>query len=153
MRVVEVAQPGVDNEGRWLKKADKSVFGYKQHMVVDGNGLVIAVETTPANRYDSQPFVDLVDKARLKPETRVHADKAYCSKEHRAALKERHPRQSHQEQATGFTPTGPQLGDQQSALCGRAHLWQPTALVWWQDPALPRISQGPRLACSPSRRL
>jgi IS5 family transposase len=28
------------------------VFGYKQHTVVDGNGLVIAIEITAANCHD-----------------------------------------------------------------------------------------------------
>jgi transposase, IS5 family len=69
LRVVLVTQPGVDNEARWLKKTGKSVFGYKQHTVVDANGLVIAVETTPANQHDSQPWVDLVDKAGIGPGT------------------------------------------------------------------------------------
>ena len=89
MQVIEVTQPGVDSEARWLKKAGKSVFGYKQHTLVDHQGLVIAIETTPANQHDSQPFVDLVDKANLKAGTRVHTDKAYCSKKHKDALKER----------------------------------------------------------------
>ena len=34
MRVIEVIQPGVDTEARWVKKGDKSVFGYKQHTLV-----------------------------------------------------------------------------------------------------------------------
>jgi len=59
-----------------LNKAGKSVFGYKQHTVVDGNGLVLAVKH-PANRHDSQPFVDLVDKEGIEPGNRVHADKNF----------------------------------------------------------------------------
>ena len=34
MRVIEVIQPGVDTEARWVKKGGKSVFGYKQHTLV-----------------------------------------------------------------------------------------------------------------------
>ncbi|WP_152976362.1 IS5 family transposase, partial [Methyloglobulus morosus] len=116
MRVVEVAQPGVDNEGRWLKKAGKPVFGYKRHTVVDGNGLAVAVETTPANRHDSQPFVDLVDKARVKPGTRVHADKAYCSKKHWAALKERGIKNGIQDKAVKDKPLGPRQLARNSAI-------------------------------------
>ena len=41
MRVIEVTQPGVDTEARWVKKNGKSVFGYKQHTLVDNNGLVL----------------------------------------------------------------------------------------------------------------
>jgi IS5 family transposase len=36
MRIIEVTQPGVDSEARWVKKGGQSVFGYKQHTVVDG---------------------------------------------------------------------------------------------------------------------
>ena len=107
LRVIEVAQPGVDGEARWLKKAGKSVFGYKQHTVVDHQGLVIAVETTPANRHDSQPFIDLVDKANLKAGSRVHADKAYCSKKHQAALKERGIKNGIQDKAVKNKPLRP----------------------------------------------
>lgn len=53
MQVVEVTQSGVGTDARWVKKAGKSVFGYKHHTLVDDNGLVIAVETTAANRHDS----------------------------------------------------------------------------------------------------
>ena len=43
MKVVEVTQPGVDGEARWTKKGGKALFGYKQHTLVDDNGLVLAV--------------------------------------------------------------------------------------------------------------
>jgi IS5 family transposase len=89
MQVVELAQPGVDTEARWVKKGSKSVFGYKQHTLVDDNGLVMAVETTAANQHDSKPMLDLLDKAAIKPGTRVHADKAYGSQKHREELKAR----------------------------------------------------------------
>jgi transposase, IS5 family len=65
MQVVEVAQPGVDTEARWVKKDGKSVFGYKQHTLVDDNGLVMAVETTAANQHDSKPMLDLLEKLLL----------------------------------------------------------------------------------------
>ncbi len=34
MQVIEVTQPGVDSEARWVRKGGKSVFGYKQHTMV-----------------------------------------------------------------------------------------------------------------------
>ena len=89
MRVIEVAQPGVDAEARWVKKGGQSVFGYKQHTLVDNNGLVLAVETTAANQHDSKPLLTLLDKAEIEPGTRIHADKAYYSQKHCEALKER----------------------------------------------------------------
>ena len=57
IRVIEVVQPGVDTEARWVKKDGKSVFGYKQHTLVDNNGLMLAVETTAANQHDSKPLL------------------------------------------------------------------------------------------------
>lgn len=104
MRVIEVTQPGVDTEARWVKKSGKSVFGYKQHTVVDDNGLVIAVETTAANRHDSRPLLTLLDKAGIKPGTRVHADKAYCSQKHHDALKLRGIKNGIQDKAVKNKP-------------------------------------------------
>jgi len=89
MQVIEVTQPGVDTEARWIKKGGKSVFGYKQHTLVDDHGLVMAVVSTAANQHDSQPMLELLDKVAIKPGTRLHADKAYCSQKHREALKTR----------------------------------------------------------------
>lgn len=116
LRIIEVAQPGVDGEARWLKKAGKSVFGYKQHTLVDRQGLVIAVETTPANRHDSQPFVGLVDKAEMKAGSRVHADKAYCSKKHQDALKERGIKNGIQDKAGKGKPLGQRQLARNSAI-------------------------------------
>ena len=69
MRVIEVTQPGVDTEARWVKKGGKSLFGYKQHTMVDGNGLVVAIENTAANCHDSKPLLDLLDKTNIQPGT------------------------------------------------------------------------------------
>ena len=104
MQVVEVTQPGVDTEARWVKKGGKSVFGYKQHTIVDDNGLVMAVETTAANQHDSKPMLDLLDKAAIKPGTRVHTDKAYCSQKHRESLKARGIKNGIQDKAVKNKP-------------------------------------------------
>ncbi len=47
-KLLKFDQPGVDTEARWVKKGDISAFGYKQHTLVDDNGLVMAVKTTTA---------------------------------------------------------------------------------------------------------
>lgn len=104
MRVIEVTHPGVDTEARWVKKSGKSVFGYKQHTVVDDNGLVIAVETTAANCHDSKPLLTLLDKAGIKSGTRVYADKAYCSQKHHDALKSRGIKNGIQDKAVKNKP-------------------------------------------------
>jgi IS5 family transposase len=98
------AQPSVDAEARWTKKGGKTLFGYKQHTLVDDNGLVIVVETTAANRHDSQSLIGLVDKAALNKGSRVHADKAYYSQIHREALKERRLKNGIQDKAVKNKP-------------------------------------------------
>ncbi len=102
MKVIEVEQPGVNTDAHWVKKSGKSLFSYKQHTLVDDNGLVMAVETTAANQHDSQPMLELLDKAAIKPGTRVHTDKAYCSKKHREALKARGIRNGIQDKAVNW---------------------------------------------------
>lgn len=104
MRVIEVIQPGVDTEARWIRKGSQSVFGYKQHTVVDSNGLVLAVEPPPANCHDSKPLLDLLDKADIRAGTRVHADKAYSSQRHRDALKSRGIKNGIQDKAARNNP-------------------------------------------------
>ncbi|MBP6058374.1 MAG: IS5 family transposase [Nitrosomonas sp.] len=104
MRVIEVVQPGVNSKARWVKKGGKSVFGYKQHTLVDDNGLVMAVETTAANQHDSKSMLALLDKAEIKPGARVHGDKAYCSQKHREALKARGIKNGIQDKAVKNKP-------------------------------------------------
>ena len=88
IKLVKVVQPGVDTEGRWVKKGGKSRFGYKKHICTDEDGLVLSVTTTSANVHDSKQFKPLIEKASLKKGTRVSADKAYKSKEHDQYLKD-----------------------------------------------------------------
>lgn len=104
MQVIEVVQPGVDTEARWVKKNGKSVFGYKQHTLVDNNDLVLAVETTAANQHDSKSLLALLDKAEIEPGIRVHADKAYCSQKHRDALRSRSLKNGIQDKAVKNKP-------------------------------------------------
>ena len=104
MKVIETNQPGVDTDARWVKKGGKSVFGYKQHTLVNDDGLVIVVETTAANQHDSKPMLDLLDKAAIKPGARIHADKAYCSQKHRDALKARGIKNGIQDKAVKNRP-------------------------------------------------
>ena len=104
MRVIEVTHPGVDSEARWVRKGSKSIFGYKQHTVVDSNGLVMAVTTTAANCHDSKPLLSLLDKANIQPSVRVHADKAYSSQKHRDALKTRGIKNGIQDKAAKNNP-------------------------------------------------
>ena len=87
MTVLTVANAGVDTEARWTKKGGQYLFGYKQHTLVNNDGLVQGVVTTAANTHDSQPFVGLLDQCDLPIGTRICADKAYASAAHSVHLK------------------------------------------------------------------
>jgi len=64
----------------------------------------MAVETTAANQHDSKSMLALLDKAEIKPGTRVHGDKAYCSQKHREALKARGIKNGIQDKAAKNKP-------------------------------------------------
>ncbi|MFC4665640.1 IS5 family transposase [Falsiporphyromonas endometrii] len=73
-------KPGVDKEGRWVKKGGKFRFGYKKHIATTDEGLIEGVITTSANVSDTREFVPLIDKIKLPKGVEVLADKGYTSK-------------------------------------------------------------------------
>ena len=75
-------KPSVDQDASWVKKAGKTRYGFKKHIITDDEGLVIGVKTTKASVHDSQVFEELVGDANLPPSCEVQADKAYKSKRH-----------------------------------------------------------------------
>lgn len=81
---------GVDSEGRWTKKQNKYLYGYKMHTASDLNGLIVDVLSTPANVSDTVQFQPLLDKIELPPNTPVLADKGYASSANSRYLSERH---------------------------------------------------------------
>ncbi len=95
-------------------------------------------------------MLDLLDKADIRPGTRVHADKAYSSQKHRAALKSRGIKNGIQDKAARNNPlTRRQL--QRNSLITKSRYvvertWQSGTLVQCQNPALPRIGQSACLA-------
>jgi len=68
-----------DQEGRDDEEY-QLVFSYKLHTVVDGNGLVVAIEMTTANCHDSKSLLILLDKPIFSRGTHIYADKSYSSK-------------------------------------------------------------------------
>ena len=46
-------KPGVDTEARWVRKGRHYRYGYKKHVLTDGQGLVESIITTPANCAES----------------------------------------------------------------------------------------------------
>lgn len=79
---------GIDHEARFVKKGNKHYFGYKHHVLTDKRGLVVALNTTPANQSDTKEFPKLLEKVSLPAGTRVLADKGYDSASNRNCLKE-----------------------------------------------------------------
>ena len=74
-------KPGVDTEARWVRKGRHYRYGYKKHVLTDGQGLVESIITTPANCADTVVLPELIEKAELTQGVSVLADKGYCSRE------------------------------------------------------------------------
>lgn len=85
----EKIKPNVDKDARWVKKAGKLRFGFKQHTAVDRNGLVLGVVTTSANESDIKHLEDVLDKIELSEKAWVKADKGYKSKDNDEVLKKK----------------------------------------------------------------
>jgi len=78
LTLVKQKQPGVDDQGRWLKKGGKLHYGFKKHIATDLEGLVTAVHTTTANEHDSKGLKPLLKKTpRSKVKKGTNADKGY----------------------------------------------------------------------------
>lgn len=80
------AKPGVDAEARWVVKCKKFRYGYKKHVLTDGEGLVHTLTTTSANVSDTTEFPTLIEKGALQKGVMVLADKGYTSKANREHL-------------------------------------------------------------------
>lgn len=72
-----------DPDARFGRKSDKKQFyGYKQHIIIDGDTEIIeAVKVTPGNIKDEQVVAPLLDKTKLstngRKKTKILADKGY----------------------------------------------------------------------------
>jgi transposase len=85
-------------EGSWKNPTDRGRPGVKHHALVDGHGIPLAGDVTPANTPDLRELLPLVDSAgplheatgepQHRPEA-VYADRAYDSEPHRQELRER----------------------------------------------------------------
>lgn len=79
----------VDTEAKWIKKAGRLRFGYKQHTGTDKNGLVLGIVTTAANESDIKHLDDVLEKINPPKGAWVKADKGYKSAENDEHLKKR----------------------------------------------------------------
>lgn len=75
--LIKKTKPGVDSEGRWLKKAGKLHYGFKKHIAVDKDGLVEAVHTTTASEHDSRGLEEVIKKVPKSKKQQVFTDKGY----------------------------------------------------------------------------
>ena len=74
-----------DNDARWLKKGNRSYFGYKGFVVVDAeDGYITKVHMTPANQSEVRTLEDAI--SGLAP-SRLLGDKGYASIKNRDHLK------------------------------------------------------------------
>jgi IS5 family transposase len=91
-----------DGDANWTRRGGdrRLFFGYKAHIGVDqGSGLVRAFVLTPAKTAESE----VADRLIMGDEKAFYADRSYCKKERRTALKQRgikdriqHRRNKHQ---------------------------------------------------------
>lgn len=79
VKLEEKVKPGVDTDGKWIKKAGKLRFGYKQHTATDEQGLILGIVTTSANQSDIKHLEDVLKTVNPKAGTWVKADKGYKS--------------------------------------------------------------------------
>lgn len=87
--LIKKTKPGVDPDGRWLKKDGKLRFGFKQHTATDERGLVLGIVTTGANESDIKYLDDVLAKLDLPKKASVKADKGYKSKENDNVISKR----------------------------------------------------------------
>lgn len=88
-QLLKVTKPGVDTEGRWIKKAGKLHYGYKKHAVTDTEGMLLHVVTTPANVNEIANLEEVLQEVELPEKIPFYADKGYASKANRELLKEK----------------------------------------------------------------
>ena len=78
-----------DPDATWLKKGNKSHFGFRVYTTVDsGDGYVRGVHTAPANQSEPTHFEAAVESADFTPK-RSYADKGFSSRANRAHLHKR----------------------------------------------------------------
>ncbi len=87
--LVEKVKPGVDTDGKWIKKAGKLRYGFKQHTATDEQGLVLGLVTTSANKSDIKYLEDVISIVNPSKGTWIKADKGYQSKDNNNVLTKR----------------------------------------------------------------
>ncbi len=79
-----------DSDAKWISKGGKAVYGYKAHVMVDSkDGFVLGGVVTPANETDMKNMEAVIQESKIRPGTKVHADKGYASRENRKIIRHR----------------------------------------------------------------
>ncbi|MDP2693177.1 MAG: IS5 family transposase [bacterium] len=87
-KLIEKTKPGVDSEGRWVKKRGKLYYGYKRQIATDDDGMIEAVHTTTANEHDSHGLKPVLNKVPKKKKKEAFTDKGYKVPKNDEYLKE-----------------------------------------------------------------
>jgi IS5 family transposase len=87
--LAEKVKPGVDTEAKWIKKAGKLRYGYKQHTATDEQGLILGIVTTSANESDIKHLEDVLNVVNPAKGTWVKGDKGYKSAENDEVVRAR----------------------------------------------------------------
>ena len=92
----EPAEPAIgithsdDVEAAWVKKGNRSHYGYKVHAAgTVENDIILGGHLTPANHSDMKELPRVLEEVPTEPCIRVYADKGYASEENRRAVRER----------------------------------------------------------------
>ncbi len=79
-----------DVEAAWVKKGNRSHYGYKIHAAgTVEHDLILGGHITPANRSDMKELPRVLNEVPTEAGIRVYADKGYASEENRRAVRER----------------------------------------------------------------
>ena len=88
--LTKALKPGVDKEGRWVKRGGNLQYGPKRHYLAEErSGRVIAVHTTGANVYESQHLEACLSQVDLPCGSGVLADKGDYSQANAGLLRSR----------------------------------------------------------------
>ena len=86
----EQSEIEIDNDAKWLKKGNKSIFGFKEFIVTDKqDGYYEHLELTPANQSEVKSLEEVISPIIIEGNIPryIKADKGYCSKANTELLK------------------------------------------------------------------
>jgi IS5 family transposase len=79
-----------DTDAKWLKKGNKSIYGFKAHLAVDTErGLILAGHVTSANISDMHQLDQVVEECNLPKGAEVLTGKGYACESNRKILDNR----------------------------------------------------------------